>query len=204
MSMFNKGGQQRTIQASCGWCRKGHPNEVNKLLILHKKYCKGCAESEYEAPAFNKDAGNINGWNGIRSSGNSLVVQSTCLVDGKRIEVISEAPSIEKAVTELQLDENRDKIISMAEMLPDKKKKNKRKKGKKNAEPLVSIHFEKEEDAEEEVKKNLISGAMEMYIPPNILHYLLDREIDEEELVDFLMKYMPSDKLELLMSELAK
>ena len=45
-----------------------------------------------------------------------------------------------------------------------------------------------EEDAEEEVKKNLISGAMEMYIPPNILHYLLDREIDEEELVNFLMK----------------
>ena len=152
--MYNRGGQQRTIQASCGWCRKGQLNEVNKLYLLHKKYCKNsCADSNYEAPSFNRDAGNMNGWNGLTAGGQKpQVVQSTCLVDGKRIEVISEANSVSEAVRDLRLDENRDKIISMAEMMPDdkKKKKNKRKKGKKNAEPSLNINIEEEEEVTNE------------------------------------------------------
>jgi hypothetical protein len=131
MAMYNRGGQQRTIQAGCGWCRKGHPTEVNRLYLLHRKYCKeGCATTDYEAPEFNKEAGNRNGWNGSSNKGGKPThIQSTCLVDGKRIEVVSEGSSISSAMRDLRLDENRDSIISIAEAMPTpKKKRNKKKK----------------------------------------------------------------------------
>jgi hypothetical protein len=136
--MFNRGGQRRTIQAPCGWIRKGHPNEVNKLFILHKKYCKSCGEIEFEATEFNKEAGNMNGWKGSKIPNQPQnQIQTTCIVDGKVLEVISEAKSIDQAARVLHRGEY-DTIVSVAPT-NDKKKK---KKGKKNAKPTISINVE--------------------------------------------------------------
>ena len=131
--MYNRGGQQRTIQAGCGWCRKGHPTEVNRLYRLHMKFCKeGCGDTNYAAPEFNKEAGNMNGWKGSNiKGGKTNQVQSTCLVDGKRIEVISQASSISEAMSDLRLSENIDNIISIAEAMPINNPKKKRSKKKK-------------------------------------------------------------------------
>jgi hypothetical protein len=136
--MYNRGGQQRTIQAGCGWCRKGHPTEVNRLYKLHIKFCKqGCGETNYEAPEFNKEAGNMNGWKGSTiKGGKTSQVQSTCLVDGKRIEVVSEASSIDKAIRDLRFDENIDTIISVANAMPiNSTLKSGAKRNKKNKKP---------------------------------------------------------------------
>lgn len=139
MSMYNRGGQRRTIQSGCGWCRTGHPTEVNRLYILHKKFCKdGCGSSGYEAPEFNKEAGNINGWKGSTIKGyKPRQVQSTCLVDGKRIEVMSEASSIDEAVRDFKINDNIDTIISIAEAMPINTPKKKRSKKKKLNKPDI-------------------------------------------------------------------
>ncbi len=145
--MYNRGGQRRTIQAGCGWCRTAHPTEVNRLYILHKKHCKeGCGSTEYEAPEFNKIAGNMNGWKGSTIKGcKTHQVQSTCLVDGKRIEVVSEASSVAEAVREMRLSENIDNIIAIAEAMPDQKKK--------SSKPKATEKKPEKVDDEEEEKK---------------------------------------------------
>jgi hypothetical protein len=137
--MYNRGGQRRTIQSSCGWCRTGHPTEVNRLYLLHKKFCKeGCGSTEYEAPEFNKTAGNMNGWKGATIKGHKpQQVQSTCLVNGKRIEVVSEANSINEAISDLHLNDNVDTIISIAEAMPINNPKKKRSKKKKQNKPDI-------------------------------------------------------------------
>ena len=156
--MYNRGGQRRTIEATCGWRRAGHPQEVNKLYLLHKKFCNRCQETTYEAPAFNKEAANINGWRGILPSGQQpLHIQSTCLIDGKRVEVISEAHSVEEATRDLSLDPVRDTIIEIASNMkePAKKKRHK-KKAKKvqeiNVEDIEEI-LEQLAETESEIKR---------------------------------------------------
>ena len=66
---FNKGGQRRTIETGCGWRCVGHPNEVNKKFIIHKRYCKICEDVTMDTQ-FNRTAGDINGWKGQKHLSN--------------------------------------------------------------------------------------------------------------------------------------
>jgi hypothetical protein len=85
--MFNRGGQRRTIEAGCGWCCVGHPTEVNKKYLRHKRYCNDCKEITAILPKFNKNL--INGWKGNFSESqkpNQLI--SSVFVDGERKDII--------------------------------------------------------------------------------------------------------------------
>ena len=61
---FNKGGQRRTLESSCGWRCVGHPSEVSKKYDRHKRHCKECGSVNLKLPTFDREAGDMNGWKG--------------------------------------------------------------------------------------------------------------------------------------------
>jgi hypothetical protein len=194
--MFNRGGQRRTIETSCGYRCVGHPTEVNKKFLIHKRYCKDCGETEYAAPEFNKEGANMNGWKGVNIKQNvPNQMLTTAFVNGVRQDILLDGvTNMEDAMDEARL------VASLTNPKPltkSQKKRQKQKIKKANAEiPNV------------EEKQELLAGATYMYVPPDKLEEFLDnaegRDHNEKELVDLIMKYMPVDKVELLMSELAK
>ena len=85
---FNKGGQRRTIEVSCGWRCVGHPTEVNKKFELHKKYCKECGSTNYTPGAFDRAAADINGWKGQYHKNNGKKESiSNVSVDGVKASI---------------------------------------------------------------------------------------------------------------------
>ena len=253
--MFNRGGQRRTIEAGCGFRCVGHPTEVNKKYLLHKKYCKDCGETEYQAPEFNKEGANTNGWNGVRLKNNvPKQMLTTAFVNGVRQDILLDGISnMEDAMDEARL------VASLTDPKPLSKSQKKRQKqkikkatedtideltelrnimsGKYETEPRLPDGTEVEKEGKVfvvkhpvliekelyykcydkkanakipnvEEKQELLAGATYMYVPPDKLEEFLDRaegrDHNEKELVDLIMKYMPEDKVELLMSELEK
>lgn len=203
--MFNRGGQRRTLEAGCGWRCVGHPTEVNKKYKIHRKYCKTCGECEYQAPEFNKEGANMNGWKGVNIKQNvPNKMLTTAFINGVRQDIMLDGiTNMEDAMDEARLVAG---LTENPKPLSKSQKKRQKKRGKKNAEPSVNIHIEEEEDIG--VKQELLAGAICMYVPPDKLEEFLNnaegRDHNEKEVVDLLMKYMPFDKLELLMSELEK
>lgn len=109
---FNKGGQRRTIEAGCGWRCVGHPTEVNKKFILHKKYCKFCG-SHTDLPDFDKTAGNMNGWKGHFHNNNSKKETiSYVSVNGKESKIHLEG--VKRTDVSDKIEE---KILSDAELI---------------------------------------------------------------------------------------
>jgi len=107
--MFNYGGQQRTIQATCGFTIKGHPQEVNKKIIRHRKYCMVCLTAIQNGdgvavvpPAFNKVSGMMNGWNGMLGDGRATQMVTTAIIDGKSTDIYLDATCVENAMTEIE------------------------------------------------------------------------------------------------------
>lgn len=103
---FQRGGQRRTIEAGCGWRCVGHPTEVNKKYILHKKYCKDCGDNNTDKlPAFNKEGGKMNGWKGITNRNqqpNQML--TTAFVDGVRQDIhLKDVKSMEDAMDDAKL-----------------------------------------------------------------------------------------------------
>jgi hypothetical protein len=140
--MFNKGGQRRTMETPCGWRCVGHPNEVKGKYNIHKKFCETCKENENtEIPKFSRENGDINGWNGINVKNNHITkVVSTCLTNGRRLDIVNDAKSIHDAVE--QLKENDNLLATIAsleekEIGGDKKKKRRNKKKTKKQEDLL-------------------------------------------------------------------
>ena len=196
--MFNRGGQRRTIEASCGYKCVGHPTEVNKKFVIHKKYCKECGETEYSAPEFNKEGANMNGWKGVNIKQNiPNQMLTTAFINGVRQDILLDGiTNMEDAMDNARLVAG---LIEPKPLSQSQKKRQKQKIKKANAKiPNV------------EEKQELLAGATYMYVPPDKLEEFLDkaetdgRDHNEKEFVDLIMKYMPVDKVELLMSELAK
>jgi len=80
---FNKGGQRRTMESSCGWRCVGHPTEVNKKYELHKKYCKECGGVNYTPEKFNHNGALMNGWKGqFHHTNTKKETLSTVIVNG--------------------------------------------------------------------------------------------------------------------------
>jgi len=111
MSMYNRGGQQRTTQLPCGMVFKGHPNEVNKKVDRHRKYCKSCLNlateldisSLAEMPEFNKTAAKMNGWNGINAKlQRPMEMMTTACYDGKVEDFIVAANTIPEATRKVK------------------------------------------------------------------------------------------------------
>jgi len=87
---FNRGGKRRTIQSSCGWRCVGHPTEVDKKYIIHKRHCKECGEQSLQLPEFNGAGGRVNGWNGLKGHSKVNQMLSTTFVDGLRRDILVE------------------------------------------------------------------------------------------------------------------
>lgn len=132
--MFNRGGQQRTLEAPCGFQIKGHPQEVNKKIERHFKYCKTCMEirgdEKVSPPEFNKIAGKMNGWNGVTTN-NKRPTQmiTTALIDGERFDVLVEASNLKDAIDDVKLMASMVDVEDFGE--PAIKTKKKVKKNKK-------------------------------------------------------------------------
>jgi hypothetical protein len=192
--MFNRGGQRRTLEAGCGWRCVGHPTEVNKKYKLHRKYCKTCGEVEYQAPEFNREGANMNGWNGVRLKPNCPnQMLTTAFVNGVRQDILLDGiNNMENAMDEARLVAG----LTNPKPLSKSQKKRQKQKAKKSTEEDIGV------------KQELLAGAISMYVPPDKLEEFLDnaegRDHNETEVVELIMKYMPFDKVELLMSELAK
>ena len=194
--MFNRGGQRRTLEAGCGYKCVGHPTEVNKKYLLHKRYCKECGESETEPPEFNKEAGNMNGWKGVSLKQNvPNQMLTTAFINGVRQDILLDGiTNMEDAMDNARL------VVGLTDPKPLSKSQKKRQKQKiKKANAEVPDIGKKQE---------LLAGATYMYVPPDKLEEFLDRaegrDHNEKELVDLIMKYMPVDKATLLLEELQK
>jgi hypothetical protein len=65
--MIIGGSQTRIIEICCGWRCIGHPNEVNKKLARHQRYCPSCSQRPtIMLGSFNKEAGRMNGLNALK------------------------------------------------------------------------------------------------------------------------------------------
>ena len=139
--MINYGGQQRTIQSTCGFTIKGHPQEVNKKIIRHRKYCNICriaienslTEDNVTPPAFNKVSGMRNGWNGMLGDRKTAQMITTAIIDGKSTDIVLDANCVEQAMDEIALiqkyiENSTEPILDFTELGA---KKAKVKKGKK-------------------------------------------------------------------------
>lgn len=134
--MFNKGGQRRTLEAPCGWRCVGHPQEVNGKYRIHKRLCETCKDCKSEVPDFDKANGNANGWKGIANRnhrGTGDIAKNfitTCVIDGKRVDIRQDGNSMEDATTKIR--ENEEFLaalgLAMGEKTDKKKKKRKNKK----------------------------------------------------------------------------
>jgi len=102
--MYNRGGQQRTTQLPCGKIVKGHPNEVDGKITIHRRNCKSCiqvaAENDgfAELPDFCKTGAKMNGWNGLTAKGQKpMEMMTTACYDGFTEEFIVNANNIPTA-----------------------------------------------------------------------------------------------------------
>lgn len=139
---YQKGGQRRTIEAPCGWRCVGHPQEVNKKYLLHRKYCKeGCKEITTDIPEFNKEAGLMNGWKGITNRNqqpNQML--TTALVDGERYDIFTNANTLEKSMEDTRLLANlMAENILPAPALSKSQKKRQKQKAKKLNDHLKAV-----------------------------------------------------------------
>ena len=161
---YSKGGQRRTIEAGCGYRCVGHPNEVNKKYLIHKRYCSTCNEGITELPEFNKTAGLINGWKGINNRNNQPEQHlTTAFVDGERFDVLTKANTLEKAMEDVRLTANllAENIIETPE--PVKLSKSQKKRMKKKGRAAVKKDENEDDDITEEnieefVRKILNAG----------------------------------------------
>jgi hypothetical protein len=142
--MFNYGGQQRTIQSTCGFTIKGHPQEVNKKIIRHRRYCNICriaienslTEENVIPPAFNKVSGMINGWNGMLGDRKTQQMVTTAIIDGRSTDIVLDANCVEQAMDEIALiqnyiDDATEPILDFTELGARKPKMTNKRKGKK-------------------------------------------------------------------------
>lgn len=105
-NQYQKGGQRRTIETGCGWRCVGHPTEVNKKYILHKKYCKDCGDNNTDKlPEWNKEAGLMNGWKGLTNKGQQpKQMLTTAFVEGIRQDIhLKDIKCIEDAMNDAKL-----------------------------------------------------------------------------------------------------
>jgi hypothetical protein len=125
--MFSRGGQRRTLEAGCGYRSIGHPTEVNKKYLIHKRYCKECrGDTEYQAPEFNKEAANMNGWKGVRLKQNvPNQMLTTAFVNGVRQDILLDGiTNMEDAIDEAKL------VVGLTDPKPLSKSQKKRQKQK--------------------------------------------------------------------------
>jgi hypothetical protein len=124
--MFSRGGQRRTLEAGCGYRCVGHPTEVNKKYLLHKRYCKECGDTEYQAPEFNRDAANINGWKGVSLKQNvPNQMLTTAFVNGVRQDILLDGiTNMEDAMDNARL------VVGLTDPKPLSKSQKKRQKQK--------------------------------------------------------------------------
>lgn len=146
MSLYQKGGQRRTIEAGCGWRCVGHPTEVNKKYARHKRVCKDCKESNSlaELPEFDKTAGLVNGWKGITNRNqqpNQML--TTAYIDGERNDLfINGVTNMEDAMSDARLTAAliADKVIPSTNKLSKEDiKKMKRQTKEKDEKELEEI-----------------------------------------------------------------
>jgi len=130
--MFNRGGQRRTMEASCGYRCVGHPTEVNKKFVIHKKYCKECGETEYSAPEFNKEGANMNGWKGVNIKQNvPNQMLTTAFINGVRQDILLDGiTNMEDAMDNARLVAG---LIEPKPLSQSQKKRQKQKIKKANA-----------------------------------------------------------------------
>lgn len=133
--MFSKGGQRRTIEAGCGWRCFGHPNEVDKKYLRHRRYCSSCKENPVELPEFNKVAGLINGWKGNTNrhqKPNQML--TTAFVNKVRQDILLEG--IKSRDNALYYEKLEEALAGGGVVVPLSKsqKKRQKKKAKKEAE----------------------------------------------------------------------
>jgi hypothetical protein len=137
---YQKGGQRRTIETGCGWKCVGHPTEVNKKYLRHRRYCNTCNENNTtELPEFNKEGGKINGWKGLTNrhqQPNQML--TTAFVEGVRKDIFLDGvKSMEDALNDTRL------VAALAGEgggeihLTKSQKKRMRQKAKKEAEKEV-------------------------------------------------------------------
>lgn len=87
------GGQQRTINAPCGWTRKGHPTQVNKIFQIHARHCKVCKTWDLKIPEFNSTAALHNGWDGLNDKDRKpdTIIHSVVITDDEMKRINEEA-----------------------------------------------------------------------------------------------------------------
>lgn len=123
--LYNKGGQKRTIDASCGWRRTGNPSEVNKLYCIHQKVCSDCRTQKLNT-SFDKTSGRINGWgNDYKHS----EVKVNSYINGHRMDYKVKASTTAKAldkVYDIVREEDIDDIMKWIDTKDNTKDKNKK------------------------------------------------------------------------------
>ena len=142
---FQKGGQRRTIETGCGWRCVGHPTEVNKKFLIHKRYCKDCNNNISVLPEYNKEAGLINGWSGLNGNlEQTNKIMTTTFVDGIRKDILVEGVSrIEDGINDvkllLSLTEEEIKELQETPVISKSKQKRHKQKAKKEREKVDDI-----------------------------------------------------------------
>jgi hypothetical protein len=157
---FHRGGQRRTIETGCGWRCVGHPTEVNKKYLIHKRFCNECKDSKTILPEYSVEAGLINGWSGL--TGNleqTNKIMTTTFVDGIRKDILVEGVNrIEDGIKDvkllLSLTEEEIKELQETPVLSKSKQKRQKQKAKKEREKV-----EKDDDITEIY--NIIKGKYE-------------------------------------------
>lgn len=197
--MFNRGGQQRTIQTPCGFQIKGHPQEVDKKLIRHTKYCKECKEIRGDAEIvypcqFSKEAGLMNGWNGLTAKGQiPQKMMTTAFVDGERFDILTDAKNLTDAMENEKLKTEILRQIDAGEKVGGRRRKTKKNKKKKN------------EDKEELLAQTMFYKVPEDKIDDFLLKLETMNEADAEEmLAGLLASNMEEVELKNLLKELEK
>jgi len=142
---FQKGGQRRTIQTNCGWICVGHPTEVNKKFLIHKRYCKDCSNNISVLPEYNREEGLINGWKGLNGNlEQTNKIMTTVFVNGVRKDILVEGVSnIEDSMKDvkllLSLTEEEIKELQETPVLTKSKQKRQKQKAKKEREKKAEL-----------------------------------------------------------------
>lgn len=106
MSLFNKGGQRRTIEAPCGFRCQGALREVNNKYKIHRGHCSKCLSLAVipEPPKFSRIAGEQNGWKGCKGL-NQIPdkYMSSMLIDGVQEDYLVDANNLEQAMDALSI-----------------------------------------------------------------------------------------------------
>jgi len=128
------GGQRRTIEISCGWRCIGHPNEVNKKLARHERYCPSCSQhSTIKLEPFNKEASKMNGWDGLTAKGQKPTQMSTNAISNGQeyLNIMSNANCLEHAVAKTNQFLEQIETIPTVPQLSKSQKKRQKEKAKK-------------------------------------------------------------------------